>query len=92
MWIIFNMDASIKCRCASERILPTELGFPRILAQLKFIVLYVITDAFCVCIGNNWGIDPKTGSGCSGCGPQEEFYACADVKISRMGGTVAMPT
>ena len=50
------------------------------------------TDVFCVCIGNNWGIDPKTGSGCSGCGPQEEFYACADVKISRRGGTVAMPT
>ena len=51
-----------------------------------------ITDAFCVCIGNSWGVDTQTGEGCVGCGPQEEFYACADVKISQNGGTVAMPT
>ncbi|XP_068250185.1 alpha-amylase-like [Palaemon carinicauda] len=31
--------------------------------------------------GNNWGICPD-GSGSLGCGPQEEFRACADVAIS----------
>ena len=31
--------------------------------------------------GNNWGTDPKTGKGCVGCGPQEEFYGCSDVAI-----------
>lgn len=24
--------------------------------------------------GNSWNIDPRTGRGCRGCGPQEEFY------------------
>jgi len=31
--------------------------------------------------GNSWGVDPDTGKGCVGCGPQEEFYGCADVAI-----------
>ena len=34
----------------------------------------------------------KNGIGCVGCGPQEEFYACADVRISKRGGHVVMPT
>ena len=49
----------------------------------------------CMCSvpsGNSWGVDAETGEGCVGCGPQEEFYACADVKISEQGGTVSMPT
>ncbi|KAG7167886.1 hypothetical protein Hamer_G021769, partial [Homarus americanus] len=31
--------------------------------------------------GNNWGIC-ENGTGMVGCGPQEEFRACADVAIS----------
>ncbi|KAJ8958026.1 hypothetical protein NQ318_002030 [Aromia moschata] len=31
--------------------------------------------------GNNWGNCPN-GTGAVGCGPQEEFRACADIKIS----------
>ncbi|KAK2176358.1 hypothetical protein NP493_667g01018 [Ridgeia piscesae] len=42
--------------------------------------------------GNSWGNDFVTGKGCIGCGPQEEFYACADVKISKRGGTIVHPT
>lgn len=32
--------------------------------------------------GNNWGTCPD-GSGKVGCGPQEEFRACADIRITR---------
>ncbi len=32
--------------------------------------------------GNNWGTDSETGQSCLGCGPQEEFYGCADIKIN----------
>lgn len=31
--------------------------------------------------GNSWGKDPVTGNECVGCGPQEQFYGCADVAI-----------
>lgn len=31
-------------------------------------------------LGNSWGTDPD-GRSCVGCGPQEEFYGCADIKI-----------
>ncbi|PVD39241.1 hypothetical protein C0Q70_01869 [Pomacea canaliculata] len=31
--------------------------------------------------GNSWGKDPVTGKECVGCGPQEQFYGCADVAI-----------
>ncbi|KAK3104473.1 hypothetical protein FSP39_002816, partial [Pinctada imbricata] len=31
--------------------------------------------------GNSWGRDPETGEGCTGCGPQEQFYGCSDVAI-----------
>nr|XP_015836356.1 PREDICTED: uncharacterized protein LOC661801 isoform X1 [Tribolium castaneum] len=34
--------------------------------------------------GNNWGTCPN-GTGAVGCGPQEEFRACADVTISGKG-------
>ena len=30
----------------------------------------------------NWGRDEETGVSCVGCGPQEEFYGCSDIKIS----------
>ncbi|KAF0306850.1 hypothetical protein FJT64_021747 [Amphibalanus amphitrite] len=32
--------------------------------------------------GNDWGVCPD-GTGRDGCGPQEEFYGCADVSVSR---------
>ncbi|KAL8573639.1 hypothetical protein ACOMHN_007192 [Nucella lapillus] len=31
--------------------------------------------------GNSWGVDPDTQRGCIGCGPQEQFYGCADVAV-----------
>ncbi|CAL4091323.1 unnamed protein product [Meganyctiphanes norvegica] len=37
--------------------------------------------------GNNWGTC-ENGTGMVGCGPQEEFRACADVKIKASDGTV----
>ena len=30
--------------------------------------------------GNSWGVD-ENGTGCVGCGPQEQFRGCADVAI-----------
>jgi len=36
--------------------------------------------------GNNWGIC-ENGTGAVGCGPQEEFRACADVEIVDSHGT-----
>ena len=32
--------------------------------------------------GNSWGVDPDTSVGCLGCGRQEQFYGCADVRIT----------
>ena len=31
--------------------------------------------------GNSWGVG-KDGIGCIGCGPQENFRSCADIKIT----------
>lgn len=36
--------------------------------------------------GNNWGVCVN-GTGAVGCGPQEEFRACADVSVSDKDGT-----
>ncbi|KAI0209664.1 hypothetical protein LSAT2_005674, partial [Lamellibrachia satsuma] len=60
--------------------LPADLVCDKCLIQWKYHA------------GNSWGVDAETGEGCVGCGPQEEFYACADVRISVEGGTVSMPT
>jgi hypothetical protein len=32
-------------------------------------------------------VDPVTGEGCVGCGPQEEFYGCADIRIKPISST-----
>ncbi|KAK2192944.1 hypothetical protein NP493_19g00017 [Ridgeia piscesae] len=32
--------------------------------------------------GNSWGVDDE-GTACIGCGPQEQFYGCADVAVDR---------
>lgn len=37
--------------------------------------------------GNNWGVC-ENGTGAVGCGPQEEFRACADISVSDKDGTV----
>ena len=36
--------------------------------------------------GNAWGTDEETGESCTGCGPQEQFYGCADIKIKPRRG------
>ncbi|KAH9514759.1 hypothetical protein Btru_023560 [Bulinus truncatus] len=50
----------------------------------------VLTCDYCVLqwryhTGNSWGVDPD-GTQCVGCGPQEEFYGCADVSVVNQGG------
>lgn len=40
-------------------------------------------------LGNNWGNCPN-GTGAVGCGPQEEFRACADIKIVGKGSEEPM--
>lgn len=48
--------------------------------------LHPSTDTFS---GNNWGNCPN-GTGAVGCGPQEEFRACADITISGKATDEAM--
>ncbi|XP_045112765.1 uncharacterized protein LOC123505481, partial [Portunus trituberculatus] len=56
-----------------------------------------VTSAIVVCFqwryvsGNNWGVC-EDGTGAIGCGPQEEFRACADVAITRTGENVSITT
>ncbi|BFZ22803.1 hypothetical protein BsWGS_25842 [Bradybaena similaris] len=40
--------------------------------------------------GNSWGVGPE--GGCVGCGPQEEFYGCADFRIVPANTTEPIPT
>jgi len=40
--------------------------------------------------GNSWGTCPNTGESCIGCGPQETFRGCSDIRIISGGG--ANPT
>ena len=54
--------------------------------RLKLRLPTGVTCAACVLqwkynAGNSWGVDPVTKQGCIGCGPQEQFYGCADVAI-----------
>ncbi|XP_053669317.1 uncharacterized protein LOC128719713 [Anopheles marshallii] len=53
--------------------LPTDLNCSNCVVQWKYVA------------GNNWGICPD-GNGAVGCGPQEEFRACADVTVSEKEG------
>ena len=39
--------------------------------------------------GNSWGVDPDTGEQGVGLGPQEQFYGCADVRITGGSGSTA---
>ncbi|KAL1454433.1 hypothetical protein WDU94_010691 [Cyamophila willieti] len=53
--------------------LPSDLTCTQCVIQWKYIA------------GNNWGMCPN-GTGAVGCGPQEEFRACADIQISDLKG------
>ena len=50
--------------------LPAEVTCDKCVLQWRYVA------------GNNWGTCPD-GSGKVGCGPQEEFRACADIRITR---------
>ncbi|XP_059178733.1 uncharacterized protein LOC131957910 [Physella acuta] len=70
----------------------------KISAESKMFYVDVILPAdltcdFCVLqwryhAGNNWGQDPD-GKQCVGCGYQEEFYGCADIRILPAGSSGA---
>jgi len=40
--------------------------------------------------GNNWGVG-EDGKGCTGCGPQENFRACSDIRITGEGNEEEHP-
>jgi hypothetical protein len=42
--------------------------------------------------GNSWNKDQETGTACLGCGPQEEFYGCADISIFKGSFVQTKPT
>lgn len=58
---------------ASRYRLPADLTCKHCVLQWRYIA------------GNNWGICPN-GTGAVGCGPQEEFRACADVAVVDSAG------
>lgn len=51
----------------------------KIFSVKNFYVLIEFSHHFS--LGNNWGMC-KNGTGAVGCGPQEEFRACADIQIT----------
>ncbi|XP_058116352.1 uncharacterized protein LOC131288034 [Anopheles ziemanni] len=59
--------------------LPADLNCNNCVVQWKYIA------------GNNWGICPD-GNGAVGCGPQEEFRACADVSVGAKEGQDNRPS
>ena len=54
--------------------------------KLPFYYYYFPIQMFA---GNSWGENPD-GTGCVGCGPQEQFYGCADITIIGDGETARM--
>ena len=40
--------------------------------------------SYWLALGNTWGVDPD-GTECVGCGPQGNFYGCADISITEDG-------
>lgn len=60
--------------------------------EMRYLLPDGLTCSQCVLqwkyvAGNNWGMCAN-GTGAVGCGPQEEFRACADVSVSDRDGTV----
>lgn len=80
--------------CLDKTILSDKNGRTKIpvtgASPSKFLESLVIPEGFqckhCVLqwaytAGNSWGTDPLTGNGCMGCGNQEQFYGCSDIRI-----------
>lgn len=49
------------------------------------LVYWYLTYYFFIIIGNSYGCD-QNNTCCIGCGPQEQFYGCADIAISPASG------
>lgn len=74
------IDASVLGRNKYQLQLPAGL-------ECKNCVLQWMYNA-----GNSWGTDPITGASGIGLGPQEQFYACADISIGHnLVGEVVEP-
>lgn len=54
----------------------------------KWLKVKQVGQSFFMISGNNFGFGPD-GRSCKGCGPQEEFYGCADVTI--ISKTTSLP-
>ncbi|XP_052081951.1 uncharacterized protein LOC127719748 [Mytilus californianus] len=67
-----HIDTSVGMR-TKKWILPSGLTCTQCVLQWKYHV------------GNNWGVSPD-GTGCVGCGAQEEFYGCSDIAIEDPNG------
>ena len=50
--------------------LPADMSCNHCVFQWKYVT------------GNNWGINPVTGQGGLGFGPQEQYRSCADITIT----------
>lgn len=94
--------AAVTQDCLDKHLLAAEDGNTRfqILSGMEFITHFVrlppdVTCKDCVLqwkynTGNSWGKDLETGESCLGCGPQEQFYACADVAIGARDVTIGV--
>ena len=56
------------------------------LTKSGFKLYYIALFSYAV-LGNSWGTDPD-GTGCLGCGKQEQYYNCADIAITGDGGPI----
>ncbi|GFN82958.1 hypothetical protein PoB_000946400 [Plakobranchus ocellatus] len=68
-----------------------NLGSARHAVSVRLRLPADVTCAQCVVqwkwhAGNNYGVNPDLSS-CMGCGPQEEFYGCADISITGNGNS-----
>ena len=91
-----NPQAKIDQECMDKNLLqikeagriPTRWNLDFTNAFKKTLHVILPADVRCrACViqwkyntGNSWGVDPD-GRGCVGCGPQEQFYGCADIAI-----------
>ncbi|XP_045162968.2 uncharacterized protein LOC123527523 isoform X2 [Mercenaria mercenaria] len=87
-----NSRAAVTQDCFDQNLLADESGATRftITSSMFHISHWVklpdgLSCSACVLqwkynTGNSWGKDEK-GKGCIGCGPQEQFYGCADIAI-----------
>merc|ERR1712241_685722 len=98
----FSVEATQECMNQHVATLPGggtkyDMTIKKVWYDVKFKLPKDLTCDLCVLqwryhAGNNWGIDPVSGNGGQGLGPQEEFYGCADVSIAPSGPTTPKPT